>query len=184
MAQPEVKVDMRDWERVMKGMHKADDSLRKEFRSELVQKMKKIRKDEIKAAGALSHVPHEVVAVLKRGMYVEVREKTTRSKAYGRAFSDVRVRFKSKKLVTELHGGVGSKTWPNPKSVVGMAKRTNSDKGWRHMAFGNKEVWYDQKSKPDWYDDTFNAQRPEVVKFINDKLREWKAKFGFRGFGF
>jgi hypothetical protein len=64
-----------------------------------------------------------------------------------------------------------------------MARQTNKGH-WRHMAWGNRETWYDQNTTEKWFDQVFDDAKGDLYTKINNKLREWKAKFGFRGFGF
>lgn len=182
MAQPEAQIDMRDWTRVMKGMKKADDGLRKQFRSTLRKDLTAVKKTQSAVAGSLPHVPSELRSVMKRSMALEVREQSSKSRAYGKPFSLIRIRFRSSQLAA-MHGGVGTQTWPRPQALIGMAKQTNKGQ-WRHMAWGNREIWYDQTTKKDWFDQPFRDAEPALVAKINTQLREWKAKFGFRGFGF
>ena len=186
MAQPDVKVDMRDWERVLKGMHKADNNLRKQFRSDLRKKMNTVKNAQRAEIRSRPHVPREIVNVLASGLSIEVRERTSKSKTYGKSFSDARIRFRSSKLYNLAE--IDSKTWPRVDSVRGMGKRTNKGE-WRHPVFPNNQPrdqweWDDQTTPPGWFDKPFNDRRPEIVGFINDTLKQWKAKFGFRGFGF
>jgi len=168
--------------RVMKGMKKADDGLRKQFRADLRKDLTKVKKTQSDIAKNLPHFPSELRDVMSRSIALEVREKPSKARTSNKPFSLIRIRLRSSQLA-KMHGGVGTQTWPNPFALLGMAKRSN--KGvWRHMGFGNREFWYEQRTTAGWYDEAFNAAQPQIVATINTKLREWKKDFGFRGFGF
>jgi len=173
---------MRDWLRVMKGMKKADDGLRKQFRADLRKELLAVKKKQSDIAKNLPHFPSELRDVMSRSIAMEVRERPSKARTNNKPFSLIRIRLRSSQL-RNMHGGVGSQTWPNPIALLGMAKRSN--KGvWRHMAFGNREIWYDQNTTENWYNQAFKDAQPHIVQTVNKQLREWKAKFGFRGFGF
>jgi hypothetical protein len=173
---------MRDWSRVMKGMRKADDNFRKTFRSKLRKDLTAIKKEQSDIARDLPHVPGELKSVMSRAIALEVREKSSKARTSNKPFKLIRIRLRSSQL-QKMHGGVGTQTWPRPQALLGMAKKTN--KGlWRHMAWGNREIWYDQTTTEKWFDQPFKDAEPKIVADVNQQLKEWKAKFGFRGFGF
>jgi hypothetical protein len=174
---------MAEWIRVMKGMHKANDGLRKSFRSTLRKDLMKVKKTQADIAGDLPHFPSELRAVMKRPstMQLEVREKPSKARTSNKPFSLIRIRLRSSQLAT-LHGGVGSQTWPNPHALLGMAKRSSEGK-WRHMAFGNRNSWYSQKTTKGWYDKAFKDAEPKIMADVNKQLHEWSKTFDFRRFG-
>ena len=182
MAQSEVTIDMRDWLRVMKGMKKANDGLRKQFRSELRKDLTQIKKKQAVAASTLPHVPSELKSAMAKSIALEVRERPSKNKAYGSPFNLIKIRLRSSQL-ERIHGGVGNQTWSRAYPLRNMARQTNKGH-WRHMAWGNRETWYDQNTTEKWFDQVFDDAKGDLYTKINNKLREWKAKFGFRGFGF
>lgn len=165
----------------MRGMRKANDQLRKGFRSELRRKLTTVKNDQKAAALALPRVPHEIKAAMSKSLAIEVRERTSRSRQYGRAYSDIRIRLRSSMLYAATRS---LEQWPDGRSSIGMAKRTNTQGRWRHMEWGNREKWVDQTTSMGWFDKPFDAARPELVGFINRQLRSWRNQFGGKGYGF
>lgn len=67
-----------------------------------------------------------------------------------------------------------------PRGFDNAPKRLNSPKGWRHMVFGDPDVWVTQRGKPGWFDDTISRHRPAAVraaqKALDDMARRIDAK--------
>lgn len=65
-----------------------------------------------------------------------------------------------------------------PRKFRKAPKLTNSSRGWRHMVFGNREVWVRQFGEPQWFHDSMRAHRREVIVAAADALDEVANRIG------
>ena len=182
-----LKIDGQDWSRILKGMHKANDDLRKQFRSDLRKKyLTPLKKDQIKELERRNDIPRTMRGAMARSLGVEVREKTTRSQKNGTAFADARIRMSANKFAAALPGTVESR---NVKSARRIAKYANRG-GWRHPVYARPDVpreqwtWVKQDVQPGWFDDPFKANEKAILGFIQQTFDEWRRRYQHSGFGF
>lgn len=182
-----LKIDGQDWQRVLKGMHKANDDLRKQFRSDLRKKyLTPLKKAQAASALSRNDIPREMRTAMAKSLGVEVREKRTRSKANGTSLADARVRMSANKFAAALPSTPDT---PDPKTARRIAKYANRG-SWRHPVHARRSVprdkwtWTRQDVEPGWFDNPFNERQAEILGFIRDTFEEWRRKYQGRGFGF
>ena len=182
-----LKIDGQDWSRILKGMHKANDDLRKQFRSDLRKKyLTPLKKAQAASALSRSDIPQTMRGAMAKSLAVEVREQRTRSKKNGTSLADARVRMSANKFAAALPGTVQSR---NIKSAKRIAKYANRG-GWRHPVYARPDTpreqwtWVKQDVEPGWFDKPFKEREAEIVGFVWKTFDEWRRKYSGRGFGF
>ncbi len=63
-----------------------------------------------------------------------------------------------------------------PRGFENAPKRTNSDKGWRRMVFGDQDVWVEQVGKPGWFDDEMPQHAGEARAACERAMRKAIAR--------
>jgi hypothetical protein len=58
-----------------------------------------------------------------------------------------------------------------PESQKNLPRLLDSDKGWRHPVFGNREDWVDQKGQP-YFGQTIKRRAPEFRRAIEKAMGE------------
>jgi hypothetical protein len=95
----------------------------------------------------------------------------------------------AKKVAIEVRLGgrsvgakVKAKKTPGVRGFANAPKRLNRAKGWRHPFFGDKERWYSQLGKVDWFDGPMRAGKPRYRQAVIDAMeataRKIKGKIG------
>lgn len=59
-----------------------------------------------------------------------------------------------------------------PRGFANAPKRLNSDKGWRHPVFGNRDTWVSQVGAPNWFDDPMQARVGEYQAAIRQAVQD------------
>lgn len=59
-----------------------------------------------------------------------------------------------------------------PRGFANAPKRLNSDKGWRHPVFGNRDTWVSQVGAPNWFDDPMQARVGEYQTAVRQAVQD------------
>lgn len=59
-----------------------------------------------------------------------------------------------------------------PRGFANAPKRLNSDKGWRHPVFGNRDTWVSQVGAPNWFDDPMQARVGEYQAAVRQAVQD------------
>jgi hypothetical protein len=71
---------------------------------------------------------------------------------------------------------VKARKTPALRSFTNAPKYLNRKRGWRHPWFGERELWYDQMGRPDWFDGPMRAGRSRYRKAVIDAMEATARK--------
>ncbi|MGW1796951.1 hypothetical protein ACWCQN_13290 [Streptomyces sp. NPDC001984] len=68
----------------------------------------------------------------------------------------------------------------NIRGFPNAPKRTNRASGWRHPAWGNREVWVEQRGKLEWFDRAFRGREGLYKQAVEQAMEDMARRIASR----
>ncbi|WP_030682171.1 hypothetical protein [Streptomyces cellulosae] len=68
----------------------------------------------------------------------------------------------------------------NIRNFPNAPKRLNRAGGWRHPVYGNREVWAQQRGKPEWFDRSFEGRESHYKEAVEAAMENMARRIASR----